>query len=82
MHLMANPGYSQFIVGDNVAIVAVYVESARICDVKDRVRHWQHPASCESTTPSWPASPWPEPQPGASPSADLEPVLRAQASLS
>ena len=44
------PKYEQFIVGDDVAILAVYVESAKICNVKDEVRHWS--VSDPSLSPS------------------------------
>lgn len=40
LHLQANPGYEQFIVGENIAIVAIFVHTARICNVRDEVQHW------------------------------------------
>jgi hypothetical protein len=40
IHLSRNERFSQFIVGDDVAIVTVELTSARVCDVNDRVQHW------------------------------------------
>lgn len=34
------PGYEQFIVGEDIAMVAIFVEQARLCNVKDEVSHW------------------------------------------
>ena len=39
-HLRANPRYPQFIVGEDIAILAVEVQKARICDIHDRVTKW------------------------------------------
>eukprot|EP00587_Corethron_hystrix_P011269 CAMPEP_0113299486 /NCGR_PEP_ID=MMETSP0010_2-20120614/1502_1 /TAXON_ID=216773 ORGANISM="Corethron hystrix, Strain 308" /NCGR_SAMPLE_ID=MMETSP0010_2 /ASSEMBLY_ACC=CAM_ASM_000155 /LENGTH=106 /DNA_ID=CAMNT_0000152731 /DNA_START=200 /DNA_END=517 /DNA_ORIENTATION=- /assembly_acc=CAM_ASM_000155 len=39
-HLERNGKYSQFIVGEDIAILAVYVKSARICDINDQVTTW------------------------------------------
>jgi lipid-binding SYLF domain-containing protein len=33
-------GYEQFILGDEIAMVAVFVEQARLCNVFDQVQHW------------------------------------------
>ena len=40
IHLASNPNYSQFIVGDEVAIITVHLDSARVCDINDRVSHF------------------------------------------
>jgi len=34
------PEYKQFIVGEDIAILAVHVEYAKICNIKDEVKHW------------------------------------------
>tara|TARA_B110001452_G_C15195438_1_gene414953 strand:- start:723 stop:1454 length:732 start_codon:yes stop_codon:yes gene_type:complete len=39
-HLQRNAEYSQFIVGDDIAVVSVKLTSARVCDVNDMVRHF------------------------------------------
>ena len=39
-HLRANPRYPQFIVGEDIAMLAVEVQNARICDIHDRVTKW------------------------------------------
>ena len=39
-HRKMNPGYDQFIVGDDIAVLAVRIEKARICDINDKVKHW------------------------------------------
>jgi len=39
-HLDHNPDYPQFIVGDDIAILCVNVQSARICDINDNVKKW------------------------------------------
>jgi hypothetical protein len=39
-HLQHNPDYPQFIVGDDIAVLCVHVTSARICDLNDKVIHW------------------------------------------
>eukprot|EP00588_Corethron_pennatum_P007486 CAMPEP_0194292562 /NCGR_PEP_ID=MMETSP0169-20130528/45918_1 /TAXON_ID=218684 /ORGANISM="Corethron pennatum, Strain L29A3" /LENGTH=108 /DNA_ID=CAMNT_0039040773 /DNA_START=363 /DNA_END=689 /DNA_ORIENTATION=+ len=41
IHLESNPSYAQFIVGNDIAILAIYVKSARICDINDNVSHWK-----------------------------------------
>ena len=38
IHLEKNPDYTQFIEGNEVIIIRI--EKARICDIKDRVTHW------------------------------------------
>ena len=40
IHLMKNPKYEQFIVGDDIAVIIVKIDSARICDIKDKVTYW------------------------------------------
>lgn len=40
IHLAANEAYSQFIVGDDIAIITVNLHCARVCDVNDRVSHF------------------------------------------
>eukprot|EP00457_Paulinella_chromatophora_P014362 gb/GEZN01014778.1/.p1 GENE.gb/GEZN01014778.1/~~gb/GEZN01014778.1/.p1 ORF type:complete len:215 (-),score=16.41 gb/GEZN01014778.1/:185-829(-) len=40
LHLQHNPGSSQFILGQNYAIVLVKVSSASICNNQDKVRNW------------------------------------------
>lgn len=40
VHLQHNPQYSQFIVGPDIVILCVDVESARICDIQDQVTTW------------------------------------------
>ena len=39
-HLSNNKGYEQFIVGKDIAVLAVRIEKARICDINDKVKHW------------------------------------------
>jgi len=40
IHLMKNPKYEQFIVGDDIAVIIVKIDCARICDIKDKVTYW------------------------------------------
>lgn len=40
-HLARNAAYSQFIVGDDIAIITVRLNRARVCDVNDRVMHFK-----------------------------------------
>jgi hypothetical protein len=40
-HLQHNPDYPQFIVGDDIAILCVFVSEARICNINDQVTHWK-----------------------------------------
>ena len=47
VHLQRNRAYSQFIVGDDIAIVTVHLTRARVCDVNDRVHHFARGASKE-----------------------------------
>ena len=39
-HLAHNPDYPQFIVGEDIAVLCIDVTSARICDLNDKVVHW------------------------------------------
>ena len=39
-HLKRNSEYSQFIVGDEIAVLCVIIDSARICNINDEVIHW------------------------------------------
>lgn len=41
IHLAHNTSYSQFIVGEGIAIITVHLQRARVCDVNDRVSHYQ-----------------------------------------
>jgi len=40
IHLASNPKYHNFIVGDDIAVLLVDVEAARICNIHDRVSQW------------------------------------------
>lgn len=40
IHLKNNPDYSQFIAGDDIAVIKIAVEKARMCDINDRVSYW------------------------------------------
>ena len=42
-HLARHPGYEQFIVGENIGVIAVRPSLARCCDIQDRVSEWQNP---------------------------------------
>ena len=48
-HLRANPRYPQFIIGPEIAMLAVEVQKARIADIHDRVTKW---SVGEGVTPS------------------------------
>jgi hypothetical protein len=39
-HLAHNPEYPQFIVGEDIAVLCIDCTSARICDLNDKVVHW------------------------------------------
>jgi hypothetical protein len=54
------PEYEQFIVGENIAILAVHVEYAKICNVKDEVKHWTASDSSNSPSPKISAAQSPE----------------------
>ena len=45
VHLAQNASYAQFIVGDEIAIITVHLQRARVCDVNDRVAHFQRDQS-------------------------------------
>ena len=38
--MLNNPDYSQFIVGDDIAVVTIKIQKARMCDINDRVSYW------------------------------------------
>jgi hypothetical protein len=40
MHLENNPNYGQFIVGQDIAVLIIRIDKARMCDVQDRVSYW------------------------------------------
>jgi len=50
VHLANNPSYSQFIVGEDIAIVTVHLTRARVCDVNDRVSHFARDQSGKAWT--------------------------------
>jgi hypothetical protein len=35
-----NPEYRQFIVGEDIAVLLIHIDRARMCDVQDRVCYW------------------------------------------
>lgn len=39
-HLKNNPDYPQFIVGEDIAVMCIFVDSARICNIHDQVTKW------------------------------------------
>ncbi|CAN0237439.1 unnamed protein product, partial [Phaeothamnion confervicola] len=41
IHLANNPNSAQFIVGENIAIITVRIQSARICNIQDKVTLWE-----------------------------------------
>ena len=47
LHLARNRAYSQFILGDDIAIITVHLTRARVCDVNDRVHHFARAPSKE-----------------------------------
>lgn len=40
IHLIKNPKYEQFIVGNDIAVIIVKIDTARICDITDKVTYW------------------------------------------
>ena len=40
LHAQRNPAYRQFILGDDVSMIRVKPETARICDINDNVQTW------------------------------------------
>jgi hypothetical protein len=56
IHLGSNAGYSQFIVGEDIAIITVHLQRARVCDVNDRVAHFTRDGSTWQELPQ-PGSP-------------------------
>lgn len=53
IHLAYNRSYSQFIVGEDIAIITVNLERARVCDVNDRVRHFERADAGAGGSPAW-----------------------------
>lgn len=49
--------YRQFIVGENIAMISVAIESARICDSNDRVQYWSAMDSNGQVNESYPLTP-------------------------
>lgn len=47
IHLQNNPDYKQFIEGNEVIIIRI--EKARICDIKDKVTHWDAKEAIKET---------------------------------
>ena len=45
-HLAHNPEYPQFIVGEDIAVLCIDCTSARICDLNDKVVHWNVTDGC------------------------------------
>ena len=41
MHSENNSDYTQFICGDDIAIIIIRINTARICDINDKVKHWK-----------------------------------------
>lgn len=37
---LTSAGYEQFILGDDIAMVAIFVSQARLCNIRDEVSHW------------------------------------------
>ena len=44
-HLLKNPKYPQFIVGEDIAILRIMPTRARICDIRDKVEDWKSGSS-------------------------------------
>jgi hypothetical protein len=44
-HLLKNPKYPQFIVGEDIAILRIMPTRARICDIRDKVEDWRSGSS-------------------------------------
>ena len=40
-HLTQNKEYAHFITGEDIAVIAVRFDSARMCNFKDQVKHWE-----------------------------------------
>lgn len=40
VHLSENMDYSQFIKGNEIAVIKVVIEKARLCDFNDKVSYW------------------------------------------
>jgi len=65
IHLARNEAYSQFIVGDDIAIITVHLQRARVCDVNDRVSHFKRDGSTWSELPLANGPPSPTATPAA-----------------
>jgi len=48
IHLASNPKYQNFIVGDDIAVLLVDVEAARMCNIHDRVSQWNRVDASET----------------------------------
>ena len=42
LHLSNNPGYSQFIEGEGIAVILIRIEKASMCDIEDKVSYWNN----------------------------------------
>jgi len=51
IHKANNPAYEHFIVGESIAILAVRIDNARICDVHDKVSYWEAKAGTAMKLP-------------------------------
>jgi hypothetical protein len=40
LHMENNPDYNQFIIGEDIAVLIIRIDRARMCDVQDRVSYW------------------------------------------
>jgi len=40
LHMENNPDYKQFIIGEDIAVLIIRIDRARMCDVQDRVSYW------------------------------------------
>eukprot|EP00747_Dinoflagellata_sp_TGD_P168938 gnl/TRDRNA2_/TRDRNA2_196565_c0_seq1.p1 gnl/TRDRNA2_/TRDRNA2_196565_c0~~gnl/TRDRNA2_/TRDRNA2_196565_c0_seq1.p1 ORF type:complete len:245 (-),score=38.78 gnl/TRDRNA2_/TRDRNA2_196565_c0_seq1:120-821(-) len=40
LHADNHPGYEQFIVGDNIAVISIKILQARVCNMRDEVSVW------------------------------------------
>jgi hypothetical protein len=48
IHLKNNPDYEQFIIGEEIAIIILRIEKARMCDINDRVSYWDSKSTAQS----------------------------------
>jgi len=73
-------GYEQFILGDEIAMIAIFVEKARLCNVRDEVSHWAvGPRQAQGQTRSGES---PSPSPPAVPSVPRTPAAAAAVPVS